>query len=87
MPFGECLDLTTFLTIDRIRTPGNNGAESSGKHDLSEQKPLNGLNKIRKKIIPLFGFKMPGVRISPLGLKKAERLWPLCFFHWGDSNV
>ena len=43
--------MTTFLTIDRIRTLGNNGAKSSGKHDLSEQKPLNGLNKIRKKII------------------------------------
>ena len=67
MPFGECLDLTTFLTIDRIRTLGNNGTESSGKHDLSEQMPLNGVKKVRKKIITLFGFKMPGVRISPLG--------------------
>ena len=28
--------LTTFLTIDRIRTPGNNGTESSGKHDPLE---------------------------------------------------
>ena len=64
--------MTTFLTIDRIRTLGNNGAKSSGKHDLSEQKPLNGLNKIRKKIIPLFGFKMPGVRISPLGPNKSD---------------
>ena len=36
MPFGECLDLTTFLTIDRIRTPGNNGTESSGKDEFPE---------------------------------------------------
>ena len=60
MPFGECLDLTTYLTIDRIRTLGNNGSESSGKHDLSEQTLLNGAKKIRKKIITLFGIKMPG---------------------------
>ncbi len=43
--------------------------ESSGKHDLSEQRPLNGIKKVRKKFITLFGFKMPGVRISPLGPK------------------
>ena len=61
--------LTTFLTIDRIRTLGNNGTESSGKHDLSEQMPLNGVEKVRKKIITLFGTRMPRVRVSPLGPK------------------
>ena len=89
MPFGEYLDLTTFLTIDRIRTLGNNGAESSGKHGLSEQKPLNGAKKVRKKIIDLFGFKMPGVRISPLGPKKKEEflLFLLFFTDEGDSKI
>jgi len=43
MPFGECLDLTTFLTIDRIRTCGISGAESSGKDEFLEQIPLNGV--------------------------------------------
>ena len=36
LPFGEHLDLTTFLTIDRVRTPGNNGENSSGKHRIPE---------------------------------------------------
>lgn len=36
LPFGECLDLTTFLTIDRIRTCGISGVESSGKAEFPE---------------------------------------------------
>ena len=62
--------MTTFLTIDRIRTLGINGAESSGKHGLSEQKPLNGIKKVRKKIITLFGKRVTFARIMLLFVEK-----------------
>ena len=51
------------------------------KHDFPGQRPPNGFKKVRKKIITLFGFKMPGVRISPLGpIKSTEFVRIRCFF-------
>ena len=71
-PFGECLDLTTFLTIDRVRTPGNNGTESCGKYDLSEQRPLNGTKKVRKKIALPFGYLVEIARIVQQFVRKTH---------------
>ena len=36
LPFGECFALTTFLTRDRIRTPGNNRMNRSRKNEFPE---------------------------------------------------
>ena len=59
--------LTTFLTIDSSGTRGSSGEDRFGKHGIRSGKRQKRTEKIRKKFLQFFGFKMPGVRISPLG--------------------
>ena len=64
--------LTTYLTIDNFGMRGNSGADRFGKHGILSGKHQKRTEKIRKKFLQFFGFKMPGVRISPLGPNKSD---------------
>ena len=59
--------LTTYLTITGFGVHGDSGDESSKEQLFRNKRCQIGAEIVSKKFPEFFGFKMPGVRISPLG--------------------
>ena len=72
--------LTTYLTITGFGVHGDSGDESSKEQLFRNGRCQKGAEIVRKKFHQIFGIKMPGVRISPLGPKIRVWLMPCPYF-------